>query len=62
MGYSSYVCNMKMNYLIWGGKTNLLIINQLGETTKIVTQMFGSSTYFSYLYIYQITKGYGLPS
>jgi hypothetical protein len=44
------------------GFRNSLIINQLDKTTKIITKMFGSSTYFSYLYIYQTTKRYGLPS
>ena len=43
-------------------KINWLTINELHRTTKIITKMFGSSTYFSYLYIYQTTKRYGLPS
>lgn len=41
---------------------NSLIINQLGKTTKIVQKSFGSFTIISYLYIYQTTKRYGLPS
>jgi hypothetical protein len=63
--YYSYVCYMRINYLIGvnrGGNANPLIINELDKTTKIITQMFGSFTFFSYLYLYQTTKRYGLPS
>lgn len=41
---------------------NLLIINVLKKTTKIVPKMFGKLPIISYLYIYQTTKRYGLPS
>ncbi len=44
-------------------KINWLTINELHRTTKIITKMFGSSTYFSYLYFiinYKQLKPYGV--
>ena len=51
---------MRLNYLIGVnrcGKLILLIINELGKTTKIVTQMFGSFIFFSYLYYIRVENG-----
>ena len=58
--YSSYVCYMRMNYLIGvhrGGKANWLIINRLDKTTKIITKIFGSFIFFSYLYYIRVENG-----
>lgn len=44
--------NLNVNYK----NINLLTINHLGKTTKIVTKMFGSSTFLSYLYIVRLTN------
>jgi hypothetical protein len=34
-----------------------LIINELDKTTKIITQMFGSFIFFSYLYYIRVENG-----
>jgi hypothetical protein len=44
------------------GFHNSLITNALQKTTKIVPKLFGLLVVFSYLYIYQTNKRYGLPS
>ena len=51
---------MRLNYLIGvnrDGKANWLVINQLDKTTKIITQMFGSFIFFSYLYYIRVENG-----
>ena len=40
---------------------NLLIINTLQKTTKIVPKMFGKLPNISYLYIYQLNKNLYSP-